>query len=52
MSAINRSDNRVTLNDKTGIAQFEIQNEAPADKRTDFAPRLISLAKCVTRIAL
>ena len=45
VSAINFSDNPITLNNKTEIAHFEILNEAEADDLIAIDPNLISLAK-------
>ena len=45
ISAINFSDNPITLNNKTEIANFEILNEAEADDLLAIDPKLISLAK-------
>ena len=45
VSAINLSDNQITLNNQTEIAHFEILNEAQADNLIEIDPQLISLAK-------
>ena len=45
ISAINLSDNQLTLNNQTEIAHFEILNEAQADNLIEIGPHLISLAK-------
>ena len=45
VSAINLSDNQITLNNQTEIAQFEFLNEAQADNLIEIDPQLISLAK-------
>ena len=45
VSAINLSDNQITLNNQTKIALFEILNEAQADNLIEIDPQLISLAK-------
>ena len=45
VSAINLSDNQITLNNQTEIAHFQIFNEAQADNLIEIDPQLISLAK-------
>ena len=45
VSAINLSDNQITLNNQTEIAHFEILNEAQADILIEIDPQFISLAK-------
>ena len=45
VSAINLSDNQITLNNQTEIAHFEILNKAQADNLIEVDPQLISLAK-------
>ena len=45
ISAINLSDNQLTLNNQTEIAHFEILNEAQADNLIEIGPHLISFAK-------
>ena len=45
VSAINLSDNEITLNNQTEIAYFEILNEAQADNLIEIDPQLISFAK-------
>ena len=45
VSAINLSDNQITLNNQTEIARFEILNEAQADNLNETDPQVISLAK-------
>ena len=45
VSAINLSDNQITLNNQIEIAHFEILNEAQADNLVESDPQLISLAK-------
>ena len=45
VSAINLSDNQITLNNQTEIAYFEFLNEAQADNLIENDPQLISLAK-------
>ena len=45
VSAINLSDNQITLNNQTELAHFEILNEAQADNLIEIDPQLISLAK-------
>ena len=45
LSAINFSDNPITLNNKTEIAHFEILNETEADDLIAIDPTLLSLAK-------
>ena len=45
VSAINLSDNQITLNNQTEIAHFEFLNEAQADNLIEIEPQLISLAK-------
>ena len=45
LSAINFSDNPITLNNNTEIAHFEILNETEADDLVAIDPKLISLSK-------
>ena len=45
VSAINLSDNQITLINQTEIAFFETMNEAEADNLNEIDPQLISLAK-------
>ena len=45
ISAINLSDNQITINKNKQIAHFEILNEAQADNLVEVDPQLISLAK-------
>ena len=45
VSAVNLSDNRITLNNQTEIAHFEILNETQTDNLIEIDPQLISLAK-------
>ena len=45
VSALNLSDNQITLNNQTKIAHFETLNEAKADNLIEIDPQLISLAK-------
>ena len=45
ISAINLSDNPITINHNKQIAFFEILNEAQADNLVEIDPQLISLAK-------
>ena len=45
ISAINLSDNQITLNNQTEIAHFEKLNEKQADNLIETEPQLISLAK-------
>ena len=49
VSAINLSDNQITLNNQTEIAHFENLNEAEADNLIEIDPQLISLAKMRNR---
>ena len=45
VSAINLSDNQITINNNKQIARFEILNEAQADNLVEVDPQLISSAK-------
>ena len=45
ISAINPSDNQITLNNQTEIAHFEFLNEAQADNLIQIDRQLISFAK-------
>ena len=45
VSAINLSDNQITLNNQTERAHFEKLNKAQADNLIEIEPQLISLAK-------
>ena len=49
VSAVNFSDNQITLNNETEIAHFEILNEAQADNLIEIDPQLISLTKMRNR---
>ena len=45
VSAINLSDNQITLNNRTEMAHFEILNKTQADNLIEIDPQLISLVK-------